>query len=98
MSSAPHNPQPAALKALIAAAKSHGTGINEQDVDGCTPLIWAVHNNHYVNAKILIDAGADVTLKVSLLLLRVLFLLITITSNEPHPNQPPHVTLIRHLG
>lgn len=34
-----------------------------QDVDGCTPIVWAVHNNHFQNAKMLIDAGADVTLK-----------------------------------
>jgi len=30
-------------------------------VDGCTPLIWAVHNNHYENAKMLVDAGASLT-------------------------------------
>ena len=29
-----------------------------QDADGCTPLIWAVHNNHYENAQLLLEAGA----------------------------------------
>ena len=35
----------------------------------CTPLVWAVHNNHYENAKILLEAGADVNVEDSQALL-----------------------------
>jgi len=58
MANAPHSPQVDALKALLAA----GANLNIQDADGCTPLVWAVHNNHFTNAKILLDAGSDTSL------------------------------------
>jgi len=58
MCSAPHNPQHEVLTALIKA----GAQLDPQDADGCTPLVWAVHNNHYENAKALLDAGANALL------------------------------------
>lgn len=55
MCSAPHRPQKAALQALLNA----GADLDVQDADGCTPLVWAVHNNHFENAQMLLKAGAS---------------------------------------
>lgn len=57
--SMPHNAQTKMLAALIKA----GATIDKQDVDGCTALIWAVHNNHPENAMLLLKGGASTTVK-----------------------------------
>jgi uncharacterized protein len=44
-----------AMKALLGA----GVNINQGDVDGNTPLVLALLNNHYDLAQVLIDRGAD---------------------------------------
>jgi thiol-disulfide isomerase/thioredoxin len=58
-SSMPEQPQPKAIKALLKA----GADVNSLDEDGCTPLMWAAHNNHEENIKLLLEAGADPAIK-----------------------------------
>jgi len=45
-----------AMKSMLDA----GVDINEGDVDGNTPLLLAILNNHYDLAQVLIDKGADI--------------------------------------
>ena len=49
------NPNPAALKALIAA----GADANAKDIDGVTPLHMAVYTQNTNNTQLLLEAGAD---------------------------------------
>ena len=71
MASAPHRAHASGLQTLIEAGADLNVQVSEsirlslevlvcdkQDTDGCTPLTWAVHNNHYGNAQILLLAGA----------------------------------------
>jgi len=40
-----------------------GANLNAQDVDGCTPLIWAAHNDYPEHVQLLLAAGADHSIK-----------------------------------
>lgn len=53
----PGRPQPEILKLALSV---EGVIVDPVDADGCTPLVWAVHNNHYDQAQMLLEAGADV--------------------------------------
>lgn len=51
---------PSAVQALLAA----GASVNAADQSGYTPLMGAINNRRIANAKILIDAGAEVNARI----------------------------------
>lgn len=48
---------------LISTFLKHGVDVNEQDSNGTTPLIMAVSAGKFPTARLLIDSGADLSVK-----------------------------------
>jgi ankyrin repeat protein len=53
---------PAVTAAQTPAAKGRTSDVNRRDVDGSTPLQWAVHKGDVAEVRRLLRAGADVSL------------------------------------
>ena len=44
---------------MVRLLLAYGAAVNNQDIDGLTPLIYAAANGDYVLAEMLMEAGAD---------------------------------------